>query len=668
MQKMSIVDKLLRRKPAEKSTAQPAVIYRAPMSIFGAGFVAEDIKSPFHEHIWTFACVRAIANAVSGVEMIVLQTNANGTEAATVSNPHNEWVKLFARPNGIMSGRQFWKAISTYYELYGQAFVVPRTFDGKVATGVPDVLDVLHSKYVQRIVSGNNFLGWKYQPTKETFKPQEVIRFYEFDPDNLLGGVSPTEVMRVSASMDDKSRKYNEQFFRKGGTIAGILSVDPDVIDKLGYTKDDLEQARAEFDAKTKGLGNAHSTPIVNGLKVQPIGTPHKEMGFSELMRLVREESIAAYGVTKNQVSLSDAVNRATAEVYDRQFFSQTIVPRLESFADAVNTTLMVGTGYKIAFLTEKIDALKGNRNEAIEGALNLRDLGYSLNEINEVQGLGMAEITEGWADRQVDTRLQMVAPTEDADEEADEGKSVKRLKTNKEFIETVVNGKNSSAFARKLNSYWMRLQKEQLKLIEGIGEGKGITKDVSSEYLFDVKEWARVLMRESLPFHAQAFKDSEAFLVSEVGKLTNFSMGDRAVQQALKKKNSLIQGVTQRFRNEVKRQIEEGLDANETTSQIAERLREQFGYKRSEALMTARTEVHQAAGALRQEAMKAEGFKKIWLDSKDESVRESHKYYASLGAKDINFEYATGLKFAGDTNGAAEESINCRCSMGVVR
>lgn len=663
MGKMSFIDKLFRRKSTEK----PATIARSPLYVFGGGwYVAEDIKSPFHEHVWTFVCVRAIANAVSGVQMVVSQINADGTESTTVTDPRNEWVKLFTRPNGLMSGRQFWKAISTYYELHGQAFVVPRTFDGKVATGVPDVLDVLHPKYVQRIVSGTTFQGWKYQPTKETFQPNEVIRFYEFDPDNLLGGVSPSEVMRVTASMDDKSRKYNEQFFRKGGTVEGILSVDPEMIDKLGLSKEDLEQARAEFDAKTKGLGNAHSTPIVNGLKVQQIGTPHKEMGFGELMRLSREEFIAAYGVTKNQASLSDAVNRATAEVYDKQFYSQTIVPRLESFADAINSTLMVGTGYRVAFLTEKIDALKRNRGESIEGALNLRDLGYPLNEINEVQGLGMASVGDGWADKPIDTRLQSLPPEEI--EEVEEGKSVKKLKTNKEFIDTVVNGKNSSAFARKLNSYWMRLQKEQLKLIEGIGEGKGITKDVSSEYLFDVKEWARTLMRESLPFHAQAFKDSEAFLISEVGKLTNFSMGDKAVQQALKKKNSLIQGVTQRFRNEVKRQIEEGLDANETTSQIAERLREQFGYKRSGALTMARTEVHQAAGLLRHEAMKAEGFKKTWLDSKDESVRDSHAYYASLGAKDIDFEYAPGLKFAGDTNSTAEESVNCRCSMGVVR
>ena len=55
---------------------------------------------------------------------------------------------------------------------------------------------------------------------------------------------------------------------------------------------------------------------------------------------------------------------------------------------------------------------------------------------------------------------------------------------------------------------------------------------------------------------------------------------------------------------------------------------------------------------------------KKGWLTSGLKGVRDSHLLYESQGFVSMDYEYAPGLKHPGDPNGAANEIINCRCTI----
>jgi len=55
----------------------------------------------------------------------------------------------------------------------------------------------------------------------------------------------------------------------------------------------------------------------------------------------------------------------------------------------------------------------------------------------------------------------------------------------------------------------------------------------------------------------------------------------------------------------------------------------------------------------------------KQWLTSGKQDVRESHKYYENLGWKDMDYEYAPGLKYPGYPNCTNEDELRgCRCTI----
>lgn len=86
------------------------------------------------------------------------------------------------------------------------------------------------------------------------------------------------------------------------------------------------------------------------------------------------------------------------------------------------------------------------------------------------------------------------------------------------------------------------------------------------------------------------------------------------------------------------------------------------------EARRIAQTEVIGTAnGASYQGAKSAglEGMGKFWMTSGLSRVRDSHLLYESQGVVPMNHEYSPGLEYPGGPNGAPEEVINCRCTIG---
>ena len=116
---------------------------------------------------------------------------------------------------------------------------------------------------------------------------------------------------------------------------------------------------------------------------------------------------------------------------------------------------------------------------------------------------------------------------------------------------------------------------------------------------------------------------------------------------------------------------IQEGHREGLSIDAITERLQYELGKKMKqvqnfEAQRIAVTEVNGAAnkGSFDGAMSTGLGIKKGWLSSGRSNVRGTHRIYEGMGFVPMDYEYAWGLKHPGDPNGAAEEIINCHCTV----
>ncbi len=114
-----------------------------------------------------------------------------------------------------------------------------------------------------------------------------------------------------------------------------------------------------------------------------------------------------------------------------------------------------------------------------------------------------------------------------------------------------------------------------------------------------------------------------------------------------------------------------EGWGISEITSKIYKSVGDNLrgnGYARARAI--AQTEMISASNQASTEAAERTGlnYKKFWSTSGLPGVRETHieaeEYSNSVDGLNPNDTFPNGLLYPGDPNGAAEEVINCRCSI----
>lgn len=132
------------------------------------------------------------------------------------------------------------------------------------------------------------------------------------------------------------------------------------------------------------------------------------------------------------------------------------------------------------------------------------------------------------------------------------------------------------------------------------------------------------------------------------------------------------ITEVTETTRDQIVRAVRKGYEDGLGQRGVANMIREvapQIALYRADTI--ARTETHGAANYGSQEAAKTLGvpMKKEWLASYDDRTRDTHREAnGQTAGMDDTFRVGdSDLQYPGDPAGAAEEVINCRCSLGYV-
>jgi len=279
---------------------------------------------------WVYAAVWIISTSLARMPMWVRNQK---NEIVSFDNPI---LDLLKQPNEDQSAFDFLVATSVYLELAGESFWEIVT--DKV-TKTPRELYVLRPDRVTPIASDDRrkIAGYKYTINGQEdveFKPDQIVWIKYFNPIDDFRGQSSIQSLKSTLVDDVYGWRFAERFMKNDGRKSGYLA---------------SEKRTGEFEAKRlkeqwgdRSEKDKERTPVLPaGMDFKEIGTPPKEGGLIELLKLLRESKIAPMGVPPVLLGLLEYSKYSNYDLQLRAFHLLTLEPKLIQIEGAVNRRLM---------------------------------------------------------------------------------------------------------------------------------------------------------------------------------------------------------------------------------------------------------------------------------------------------------------------------------------
>lgn len=642
-----------------------------------------DFLKAYGEIGWLFACVSKISQNVADSDW-----NAYKGENPVPSKA----IDLMKKPNPFMSGYEMLWKTSMFLELRGKAF----WYIAKDGVKRPREIWVLSPLDIWIVPDTNNFIkGYVYRAGAQQvpLNPDEVIFFNYPNPLNPYDGISAAQAVSNSLETDKYSAQWNRNFFYNSAEPQGIITSDNSLTD------DQFERIQSQWNDKYRGVDNAKRTAILEGgATYTSIQVNQKDMDFYNLRQLNRDEILAAYGVHKSILGLTDNVSRANAETAEYIFQKHTIKPRLRFIQEKLNNEYvkLFSEDAELKF-TDPVPENKEFIRDTANAAL---DKGITKNEyrkiLNKLMGWKLDPLPDGdkiWQPvsmQPMGTALPNLQAQNNEQQDAKKKINNYMPKSIKMKIAKIIEKNNETRqndflqlaeplkaeFKSIIESYFQDMRKEIVKKIEA-----------GSKDPVDLKKWNKILQDKTVEIYTKCFKTGGQSVVNEFKGISNiinkdvgvsFNIKDQRVKEKIRNKLNNSTTINDTTKNKIKDVIEEaynsddGFSINNIANIIGSPDFAAFGEERAKII--AQTEV---LGSLNQATL--EGYHqnsdiidgKAWLTTPSKGSRQTH-LDASVDYDEDNAIPVDDNFFIGgyecqcpmDDILPPEEAVNCHCCM----
>ena len=636
---MGLLDRL-RGKKAETNGPESL-----PMTSITNGYAQQEERSGGLDEYrgWAYACTRAIAEKVGGVELQLRRRNGDDFEVI-----HNHEVLTLLRDvNPFMTFYDVIVATQSYLELEGNEFWwVSRDTNGKpvsiwplrpdLVSVTPDA-DTYVKEYVYRI--GNQ---------KFTIPPGAIIPFKEFNPKDPFRGLGTVYAAASAINADNYARAWQSAFFKNGARIDGYLTKDGDM------TEQEHRELQNKWNDKFKGVDKAHKTPVLSGgLKYVQVGAAPRDMDFPNLRNMSRDEILAMFRVPKTVLGITDgSQTRATAETSEYVFMKETIRPKMQKFVRTLNEYLLpmfnLDTAeYSITFK----DPVPENRELELTTYQNALTTGWmSINEVRAKEALPPVEngdaVMVGFALTPLGSPIKTpksasiarrqgrtVVADVVADAVSELGPMIKAIADNEDFerrgeATNKAQIKRAEPKEKKLTSImqgYFDAQKERTLVAFDDNYKKNVKATKSAgDSLLDPEAEAEALIKEVKKFFTILVQEEGEEAMVSAGLEAAFDARSARVQAALLKNMQKFSGeVSDETVKKVREAIAAGIDAGEAIPAIRTRIVEATVFGKARAEVIARTETTRAQNFASIEAWRESEVVtgKVWYTALDERV-----------------------------------------------
>jgi hypothetical protein len=225
--------------------------------------------------------------------------------------------------------------------------------------------------------------------------------------------------------------------------------------------------------------------------------------------------------------------------------------------------------------------------------------------------------------------------------------------------------------FAGKISRYLMDARAETLRRIDAAAslEGKAIeTKNLDALTLvFELDAWLTEWIKGLVGLSRAAIEQAGIEVWSdELRRDDPMTQPAAEVLEALNIRENKIKGAGEKVWEAIRDELAKGIEAGDTTEQLAERTRRKFSsLDKSRSMTIAKTETTVAYEFARDVAFRAAGVQwKQWLTSGLGNERLTH-YAANEQIVAVDEKFMVGgfaMSYPGDPDAPAKEVINCNC------
>jgi len=289
---------------------------------------------------FVYACVVAISDEVSAVQPILKRKTSKGMDNVD----SHELLDLIQHPNPFSSFSQLLEGTAVFLELTGRAYWnIARDKRGRIQELWLLRPDLVKAK-VKEDTAGDITITYEYRVKgkKRFFSSEEIVPFYYFNPSNSTlpvptDGISPLEASELAVQTLEAANQWNRDFFKNGAVPDGVL------VTETVLPPEERSRLIRQFESRHKGAGNYRKTgSLPRGVDYKTIGTTSRDMEYSELYKLMRDEILTIFRVPKSILGITDGtINRATAETQEYVFAKRVIEPKVKRIMSSINKNLV---------------------------------------------------------------------------------------------------------------------------------------------------------------------------------------------------------------------------------------------------------------------------------------------------------------------------------------
>jgi len=319
----------------------------------------------FNKHPVVHACIRAVADIVASVPLVVLRER--GMQESKVSLDH-PLQRLLDYPGARMTSRGMRARIAVDYLGYGNAMMqLERPAPGRMPLAIRSINpESIQSVWVDAEGDPRRYDYGNWAGVITKVPAEDVLHFRDLDmprpyyPDVFGFPRGATAIASMTA--DNEATQYVRQVVTNDGTPTFAVMLSDEA------TQDDATAMQDRYRARVVDRGKRGTPAFFGSVKdIKPLGFTLSDLEFPDLRRVSREDICAAFGVDPRMIGIASATSDAGlsgAQYVEARMrlVQHTIEPMLASIEDELNHWLAPEFGdVWIAYDTDVLSALVEN-------------------------------------------------------------------------------------------------------------------------------------------------------------------------------------------------------------------------------------------------------------------------------------------------------------------